>query len=229
VPLPSVVMTNPDPAREVEPAGRLPDASATPPARSEAWKSWVGKALFEAALIVFSVLLALTLDEWREDAAERARFAEAVHSLADEVKFNRELLAGAFYVDHHRRLLEHYQSRASAGGSEDADEAFKTGLHPAPLRDTAWATLGDSGVARLLPFGLRADLGGIYRDQTSLDEMFRTLVFGLTQPRTDRETAAYKRDQIRVMALSLTSMVATENRLLLGYAEVEPKLRALVR
>jgi hypothetical protein len=222
-------MTNPDPAREVDPAGRLPDASATPPARSEARKSWVGKALFEAALIVFSVLLALTLDGWREDAAERARFAEAVHSLADEVKFNRELLAGAFYVDHHRRLLERYQSLASAGGSEDADEAFKTGLHPAPLRDTAWATLGDSGVAGLLPFGLRADLGGIYRDQTSLDEVFRTVVFGLTQPRADRQTAAYQRDQIRVLALSLTAMVEIENRLLRVYAEVEPKLRALVR
>lgn len=196
---------------------------------SAGWRQWAGKGLFEAALIVFSVLLALTLDGWREDASEQARFREAVQSLADELKLNRELLAGPSYIDHHRRLLAHYQSRANAGSSEGADEGFKTGLHPAPLRGTAWASLAESGVARLMPFGLRASLAGIYRDQVSLDETFRALVAGLMQPRADRESAAYQRDQIRVLAVTLTDMVATENRLLRQYAEIEPKLRDLVK
>jgi hypothetical protein len=193
------------------------------------WRPWLGKALLEAVLIVFSVLLALTLDSWREDVADRTRLAEAVQSLADEVKLNRDLLAGAFYIDHHRRLLAHYQSRADAGSSDGSNEAFKTGLHLAPLRNTAWASFGESGVSHLMPFALRADLAGIYRDQASLEDLFRSLVAGLSQPRADRETTAYQRDQIRVLAVALTDMVATENRLLRQYAELEPRLRALVQ
>jgi hypothetical protein len=193
-----------------------------------AWKAWLGKALFEAVLIVFSVLLALTLDGWREDAAQQARLREAVHSLAEELKLNRELLARDFYLEHHRRLLAHYQSRADAGSSEGGNEAFKTGLHSAPLRSTAWASLADSGVSRLLPFALRADLAGVYRDQAFVDDLFRSLVAGLSQPRADRETTAYQRDQIRVLAVALTDMVATENRLLRQYDTLEPRLRALL-
>jgi hypothetical protein len=195
---------------------------------ANAWRAWMGKALFEAALIVFSVLLALTLDGWRQDNSDRARFAEAVHSLADEVKLNRDLLGEPFYLDHHRRLLAHYQSRADSGESEGSNEAFKTGLHPAPLRSTAWTSLSDSGVAHLMPFALRADLAGIHRDQASLDDLFRSLVAGLSFARADRETPAYQRDQVRVLAMALTDMVATENRLLRQYAAIEPKLRALV-
>lgn len=221
-------MPNPESSPDVDHDARPPEPPAISRPSSPSWKPWLGKALFEGALIVFSVLLALSLDGWREEAAERGRLTEAVHSLADEVKLNRDLLAGDFYIAHHRRLLEHYQARADAGSSEEANEAFKTGLHPAPLRNTAWASLGDSGVARLLPFALRADLAGIYRDQASLEELFRSLVAGLTQPRADRETSAYQRDQIRVLAVTLTDMVATENRLLRQYAEMEPRLRALV-
>jgi hypothetical protein len=192
-----------------------------------AWKPWVGKALFEAGLIVFSVLLALTVDGWRDDVTQRARFTEAVRSLADEVTLNRNLLSSATYIEHHRRLLAHYQSRADAGSSEGSGEAFKTGLHPAPLRGTAWVSLGDSGVAHLMPFALRAELAGIYHDQASLEDQFRALVSGLSIPRTDRETAAYQRDLIRILAVTFTDMVATENRLLRQYAAIEPKLRAL--
>lgn len=196
--------------------------NSAPPRRR---KSWLRRAVFEASLIVFSVLLALSLDGWRENAAARARFAEAVESMAAEVALNRELLSQPFYIDHHRRLLDHYQNRADSGSSADADEAFRSGLHPAPLRDTAWTSLGDSGVAHLMPFALRADLAGLYRDQTSLDEVYRTLLAGLTQPRADRETPEYRRDQIRVLAMSLTDMVAIENRLLRQYDALETRLR----
>jgi hypothetical protein len=218
VPPPRDVPTNEEPASS--PAARLPSTN---------WRPWLGKALFEAALIVFSVLLALTLDGWREDAAERERFAEVVQSLADEVQLNRNLLAGTFYIEHHRRLLEHYQTRANAGASEGADEAFKGGLHPPPFRDTAWASLGDSGVAHVMPFALRAELAGIYRDQSSIDDIYRALVAGFSQPRVDRETEAYRRDLVRVLAVALTDMVAAENRLLRQYEEIEPTLRALAR
>jgi hypothetical protein len=221
-------VTDARPSRVDEQQDERPHEPRLGPPTLEGWRRWLGKALFEAGLIVFSVLLALTLDGWREDAAQRARFAEAVHSLADEVKLNRELLALPFHLAHHRRLLAHYQSRADSGASEGSNEAFKTGLHPAPLRATAWASLSDSGVPHLMPFALRADLAGIYRDQTSLDALFHTLVAGLTAPRADRETAAYQRDQIRVLAITLTDMVATEARLLKQYGDVERKLRALI-
>ena len=87
--------------------------------------------------------------------------------------------------------------------------------------------MGDSGVAHLMPFALRAELAGIYGDQAGLDELFRSVVAGLSVPRTDRESTAYQRDLIRVLATTLTDTVATENRLLREYAEIEPKLREI--
>lgn len=57
----------PPPPRDVRPDEDPAPLPASGPSRTD-WKPWVGKAVFEAALIVFSVLLALTLDGWRERA-----------------------------------------------------------------------------------------------------------------------------------------------------------------
>src|SRR5688500_19170875 len=92
------------------------------------WRAWTGRVVFEGTLIVFSVLLALTLDGWREDAAEERRLNEALESLADELKFNRELLEQPRHLEYHRGLHRHYGALADSDSIDGADKAFKDGL-----------------------------------------------------------------------------------------------------
>ncbi|MGD2070810.1 MAG: hypothetical protein PVI57_19215 [Gemmatimonadota bacterium] len=52
-------------------------------------RPWLARAVAEAALVVFAVLLALAVDEWREDRA-MARLAErTTESVAGEIRRNR--------------------------------------------------------------------------------------------------------------------------------------------
>jgi hypothetical protein len=176
-------------------------------------------------LIVFSVLLALSLDGWRQSAAEQRRLQEALGSLADELKFNRELLGHPRYRAYHQELFNHYRDIANRGSIDGADKAFESGLRIAPLRDTAWTSFAQSNIANLLPFDLRADLAGVYRDQNATDELFRSMVGGLIAPRADRELPAFQRDQIRVLTMFLADLVVLEGRLLERYPVVESRLR----
>lgn len=193
------------------------------------WRAWTGRLVFEGTLIVFSVLLALTLDGWRQDAAEERRLNEALESLADELKFNRELLEQPRHLEYHRGLYRHYLALADSDSIDGADKAFKDGLRIARVRDTAWTSFMASDVSNRLPFALRAELAGIYGDQDGIDELFRLTIGGLVAARSDRDVPAYRRDQIRVLAMFLTDLVIREERLLNEYAAVELRLRERLR
>jgi hypothetical protein len=185
--------------------------------------------VFEGTLIVFSVLLALTLDGWRQDAAEERRLNEALESLADELKFNRELLEQPRHLEYHRGLHRHYEALADSDSIDGADKAFKDGLRIARVRDTAWTSFMASDVSNRLPFALRAELAGIYGDQDGIDELFRLTIGGLVAARSDRDVPAYRRDQIRVLTMFLTDLVIREERLVKEYAAVELRLRERLR
>lgn len=57
----------------------MTDAPPPPsrPAPRRNWRRWGPRALFEGALIVFSVILALALTNWAEDRKIDAEVAEA--------------------------------------------------------------------------------------------------------------------------------------------------------
>lgn len=193
------------------------------------WKDLLGRAAFESALIVFSVLLALSLDSWRDDRRQHARLLEARASLADEIALNRAEIAADDHLPYHRRYRDHYRTLVESKATTGAGAIFDGGIHPARLRDTAWQSVTGSDVANLLPFGQRSQLVGIYQDQANLDGLFRSILAGLVTPRSDRESAAYLRDQSLVLFLTLTDMVVIEERLLRDYEKAEAELRSATR
>ena len=174
---------------------------------------------------MFSVLLALTLDTWRDERRQHARLEEARASVAEEVALNRAAIAADKHLAYHRHYRDYYQSLVNTKATEGAGAIFDGGLHPAPLRDTAWQSMVGSDVASLLPFGQRAELAAIYKDQADLEALFRSVLAGLITPRSDRESPAYLRDQTLVLSLTLTDMVVIEERLLQEYQKAEADLR----
>jgi hypothetical protein len=188
-------------------------------------REWLIRGVFESGLIVFCVLLALTLDNWR-DARDRARrLSEARGALVQELDLNRRLLAEDRHLPHHERLHEIYEAMEVSGRFDRFDAMFKQGVHPPLLRQAAWRSFSQSDVAADLPFRHRAMLENIYAGQASLEAIYRILIGGVSMPTGERETPAFIRDFVRVIDLSLTDIVFAERQLIREYEEALRELQ----
>jgi hypothetical protein len=186
---------------------------------NDKWLPWIGKAVFESALIVFSVLIAMAVDDWRDTSARRQRLDVARANLVSELEFNRDLLNADDYLPHHVRLHDVYEGMEVSGKTDRADAMFQGGVHAAPLRDAAWRSFVGSDVAGDLPFAQRVLLEGVYGEQAGLRDTHRLLIESVASPRADREAPAFVRDFIRTIDLYLTDIVYAERRLLAKYDE----------
>ena len=193
---------------------------------SGVWGPWTARAVFESALIVFSVLLALTVDGCREEAQRRRQLAEAQASLLQELEFNRNLLREAYYLAYHLRLLKIYRDMDSSGRTEGRDELFKDGVHMALLRDAAWRSFVPSTIAAEMSFRSRAILAGVYAEQDRLNNLHYLALGGIMAPNADRDRPSFVRDQIRVIYHYLDDVTAAERRLLAAYDEAIKQLQA---
>ena len=118
---------------------------------------WLPRVLAESALIVFSVLVALAVDEWREERAMRARSREAVAAIVAEINANRSAAQNA--RDAHQRI--HDDLTALPAGAD-----YKAGLfQPARLLQTAWMTARDTGSLAPLPLDAVLELSRLYERQ----------------------------------------------------------------
>jgi hypothetical protein len=203
--------------------------SSEPAATSRAWGPWLAQAAFESVMILFSILLAFNIDNWREDSERARRLAEARVSLTQELRFNLKLLAADNHLPHHSRLMNVYRDMMFKNTKDRADALFERGIHPAPLRDAAWKSFLVSNVAGDLPFELHARLAGIYGSQERLDFLHRTTIGSLLSPRGDRESPAFVRDVIRTIAMYLTDVVANEEGLREEYTSAITQLEAASR
>jgi len=192
--------------------------------RSTPWRHLIAKGAFESALIVFSVLLALTVDNWRDARARTRSLNEARTALVQELRFNRELLASDPYLPHHIRLHGIYDSMESSGKTDQLGALFQNGVHMAPLRDAAWRSFSATDVANDLPFAQRALLAGLYAVQTNLEYTHRALVTTASQPTALRDNPVFLRDFVRCIDLFLTDIVYAETRMLKGYDEALAEL-----
>jgi type II secretory pathway pseudopilin PulG len=198
------------------------------PARSDA-QAWLAKAALESLLIVFSVLLALSVDSWREARDRANKLAEARAALVAELRFNRQLLTDDRYLAHHIRLHTVYDAMESAGRTDEVNALFRTGIHRAPLRDAAWRSFSLSDIANDMAFADRTLLAGIYDEQDSLDTLHRTLLANVSAPTPYRENPAYLRDLVHSIDLTLSDIVYSEQALLTHYTSATATLTAAGR
>lgn len=182
-----------------------------------AGRHWLAKVAFESAMILVSILLAFAIDNWRETAARRRDLAEARASLAEELRFNRVLLASDLYLQHHVQLQTTYQRMLTSGSVDQAAALFQNGVHPTPLRDAGWRSFVASEVAGDLAFAQRARLAGIYGAQETLADLHRSMLPALVAPRADRDSPAFLRDMVRAINMYLTDVVATEQGIMREY------------
>jgi hypothetical protein len=131
--------------------------------------SWMPRVLFESALIVFSVLLALALDELRETRALRGRAETAVAAIASELQANRSAIERA--KANHDLMTKTLRELEARGETPTLALASKGVFNPAGVLDTAWTSAQQMEVIDTLPYDLVLVLSRTYRRQDAYSSL----------------------------------------------------------
>lgn len=144
--------------------------------RAEALRPWrrrFSRAIFESALIVFSVLLALVLNEWRDSRKHAERTELAVEAIVAELRGNREAAERA--MKRHRSVtttLTNLSNRSQLPTNEFVQSGI---FNPANLVETAWTSAREAGAVDEWPYDLVLEVSGLYERQAAYNNLARQL------------------------------------------------------
>ena len=119
------------------------------------------EVLFEAVSIVFAVLLALAVDEWRDDRAQRQAAERARQAILAEVRTNQDQL---------RRVLERNARWRQQIVDTLADpcgipDGMKPSMSWAQLSSAAWRTAQSTQAAQRFDYGWLISVAQLYEGQ----------------------------------------------------------------
>lgn len=184
---------------------------------------WLPQVLFESALIVVSILVALGLDEWRENREDAETINQALQYFNSEIKRNRAGVDDAATFD--QGLLDVLKGRY--GGSEiDTVEEFvmlAESYTPVVLQSTAWETALATGSLAKMDYNLVSALSLTYSLQNRYQLATRSGLANLTGPQNliDGKLDAAIANAVRF----LTDTTQMEQELRVVYSEAEAVLR----
>ena len=130
---------------------------AAPAGRSRAW---IGRAAFEAGLIVLGLVGALLVDEWRTTRERTARVRSALASIRTELDANRTAVANA--IANHDAVITKLREAAAAG------EIYQGSIISNPgFSSVAWDAARDGAITNDIDHVTLMSLGHAY---TALSE-----------------------------------------------------------
>ena len=203
----------------------------TEQAKARGWRRWLVRALFESALIIVSIVVALGVNEWRDKRELEAQGREARKAFAQEIQANREmLLAEKSGLPYHRRLLERYRDVSGRPNFTAADldpiyNEFGGGVNMLRLREAVWRSLSGSDVLRKLKQQDVFLLARIYRQQEEIDDFNRAMYTAWRQINADAEGPGYIKDSVRSTRAYLGDVIGAEERLRKLYEEAAERFK----
>jgi hypothetical protein len=125
------------------------------PAAGPRSRAWVGRAVFEAGLIVLGIVGALVVDEWRDARQRRERVETALASIRTELDANRTVLR--------RFVARNEEVEALLRQSAETGRPYQQGLVGSlPAGSIAWSAMRDAGTATDIEHELLVVLGRAY-------------------------------------------------------------------
>jgi hypothetical protein len=146
-----------------------PEETAPPKPKASRRPRWLARVLFESALIVFSVLLALALDQWRESRRQAAAARVALDAIVAELEGNRRAASEA--MQFHRSMKSKLEAFAASGEIPSQKVAYSGMLQRAGVVSVAWTSARDTGALTELPYPLLLQLSRVYEWQASYDAL----------------------------------------------------------
>lgn len=186
---------------------------------SKSTSVWLPQVLFESALIVVSILVALGLDEWRQDREDNEILQHALSNFVIEIRQNRARVDDATPFNQGLRqvLGRHYLDEDIK--SVDQFVNMVESYSPAGLHSTAWDTALATGSLGKMDYNLVTALSLTYSLQNRYERLTRAGMSDLTSPQnlsrdklqlTMYNSIRYLQDVIRMEAeLSVTYAEAT--------------------
>jgi hypothetical protein len=205
------------------------------PSAYKPWGPWVARLIAESFVVILSVLLALALDEWRNNRELERQVQQTRAAFAEEIARNRDVLMADEHVPYHKAYWEHYKALTRAYNDEPAKvdsmhrataQRFNTGVHPPPLRNAVWSSLAESDLVRRMDPDELFLLADIYREQEQLNNAFQRMLGVWMEPTPYRHQPAFQRDDDNITRIFMADVVAAEGRLLKRYEEGLALLRS---
>lgn len=107
--------------------------------------NWV-TLLVEMAMIVFSILLALNLEAWREGRKEREQAHIALQNISSEIRQNRKALSAVIPMHHKftadlQKTIDRLSELKKSGAGKESGLGLNFELRPPHLYQAAWQTV----------------------------------------------------------------------------------------
>lgn len=186
---------------------------------TSAFSVWLPRVLFESALITVSILLALGLDEWREDRQDDETVELAMSNFLHELRQNRARVDDAAPFNRGLRdvLNQRYRDGDITSTTEFIDilESYNTVV----LQSTAWETALATGSVTIMDYNMVSALSLTYGLQNRYQQTTRDGLADLMQPANltteQLEVAVYN------AARYLDNVITMETELSVVYGEAE--------
>ena len=178
---------------------------------------WLPRVIFESALITVSILLALGLDEWRENRETQATIRQAVSNFLSEIQQNKARIDDA--APFNLGLYEVIDQRHKNGEIETMTDfiSMMDSYSPVALQSTAWETALATGSLAKMDYTLVSALSLTYGLQSRYEQTNRGAKARLTNPQVlndeSVELAIYNSLQY------LKDVTSMETELAVVYAE----------
>jgi len=173
--------------------------------------------LLEFSPVVLGVLLALSIDQCREDRARHQLSVEVSQKLDTEIRTNRSRLAEVL-PDQNRQLEEIAGFIGAVSGTdEEPPESRTLGLRLTAeyLADAAWQTAVVTEAIRFMDLETVSDLAEIYALQELVDGAFRRVLDTLTT--MDSQGDRPPTGGLRRLRAALSQLVELEEQLARRY------------
>ena len=143
---------------------------------------WLPRVVFESALITVSILLALGLDEWRENRETEATIRQAMSNFLSEIRQNKSRVDDA--APFNQGLHDVIQQRYDHGDIQTLSDfiSIMDSYSPVVLQSTAWETALATGSLAEMDYGLVSALSLTYGLQSRYEQSNRGAISRLTSP-----------------------------------------------
>ncbi len=173
----------------------------------EKLRAQLPKILLEMISVVFAVLFALAVDQWREEKAQADLAAEALEKVTLEVTTNRTNLAEMLPLQ--RTQIDKLRTGIEAGGSIRANFTAET------LRNTAWQTAIMTEAVRFMEFETTSTLSDVYNLQNLVSKSIENGFLSLSS--VDFHDDARREAAVKSLLGAYVQLVHLEEQLLEQY------------
>lgn len=181
--------------------------------------AWLAEVLVQSVMIVLSILLALWVDEWKQQHAERQLAAVSLSNFLHEVQQNQARLDDILpYHRGVRAMVKELETQHGIRTPADFESAVGVdGLRPPFLLATAWQTAVATGALQHIDYETVSALSLTYTLQDRFREESRTGIQSVLQ--ASNFQPGHAQVALRSADIFLDDVVANEEELRATYAQ----------